>query len=207
MNHDQTPTTKDGKVLLVLISEYADWEPALLSAGLRRGFGLWEPRYTIASVSLTDSPIKSIGGLTVLPDYTIESAPSDFSALILIGGTNWFSSETEKVLPLIKIALERKAVLGGICDGSMFLGTHGFLNHVNHTSNNLALLKEKAGSKYKGESLYHADQQSVLDGNIVTANGVGFIEFARDVFTVLDVAPKQKIDEFYKACKTGFYKF
>lgn len=39
------------EVLFVLIQEYADWEFALLAPGLRRGFGVWEPRYEVRTVA------------------------------------------------------------------------------------------------------------------------------------------------------------
>lgn len=193
-------------VLFVLLPEYADWEPALLAAGLRRGFGLWALQYEVKTVAPDIGPATSIGGFRVVPDYTIESAPDDFAALILVGGMDWFGDNAKKVLPLVRKAVAKKAVLGAICDASMFLGVNGFLNEVNHTSNDLEALKAKAGAAYTGEARYHRDRQSVRDGNIVTANGVGFIEFARDVLSALNVAPAEKIAEFYRVCKAGFFK-
>ena len=132
-------------VLFVLIPEYADWEPALLAAGLRRGFGMWDNNFEVKTVAPTGDPAVSIGGFRVIPDYTIESAPDDFAALILVGGFGWFWEDAKKTLPLVRKALAQNAVLGAICDASIFLGVNGFLNGVNHTSNSLELLKAKAG--------------------------------------------------------------
>lgn len=50
------------EVLFVLIQEYADWEFALLAPGLRRGFGVWEPRYEVRTVAADEGPVRSIGG-------------------------------------------------------------------------------------------------------------------------------------------------
>lgn len=193
-------------VLFALIPEYADWEPALLAAGLRRGFGMWEKTYEVKIVAPDREPATSIGGFRVVPDYDFESAPDDFAALILIGGTDWFGPQAKRVLPLVRKALAKNAVLGAICDASMFLGVNGFLNDVNHTSNDLELLKAKAGAAYSGERKYHPDRQSVRDRNIVTANGAGFAEFSRDVLFALDIAPAETIDAFYRICKTGFFR-
>ncbi len=193
------------EVLFVLIEEYADWEPALLAAGLRRGFGLWEPRYAVRVVAPRPEPVTSIGGFRTVPDYTFADAPDDFAALVLIGGTDWFGDDAAAALPLVRRAGENGAVLAGICDASIFLGVHGFLNNVRHTSNGLEYLKEKAGAAYTGEALYQADRPSVGDGNVVTANGAGFIEFARDVLEALDVAPREKLDAFAAFCKTGMF--
>lgn len=43
MNSESTSS----EVLFLLIPEYADWEFALLAPGLRRGFGIWAPRYEV----------------------------------------------------------------------------------------------------------------------------------------------------------------
>lgn len=193
------------EVLLVLVPEYADWEPAILAAGLRRGFGMWKPRYTVKTVAPTSGPVCSIGGFHTIPDYTFESVPDDFAAIVLVGGTDWFGDVAQEVLPLAKKAVSHNALLAGICDGSMFLGVNGFLNDVDHTSNSLEVLKSRAGSAYTGEARYKADRQSVHDGKIVTANGVGFIEFARDIFSALEVAPREVIDEVYESFKSGFF--
>lgn len=192
-------------VLFVLIPEYADWEPALLAAALRRGFGMWEKTYEVKTVAPAIGSAASIGGFRTVPDYTIESAPGDFAALILVGGLGWFEEGAKRVLPLVEKALAQNAVLGAICDASMFLGVNGFLNEVNHTSNGLELLKAKAGAAYAGEKKYRRDQQSMRDGNIVTANGAGFVEFTRDVLLALNIAPSGQIAEFYRICKTGFF--
>ena len=48
---------------------------------------------------------------------------------------------------------------------AVFLGRHGFLNHVNHTSNGLDYLKQFAGVNYTGENLY-MDELAVRAGNI-----------------------------------------
>lgn len=193
---------KKETVLVVLISEYADWELALLSAGLRWGFGMWEKTYDIKIVSAAEGHIRSIGGLTVIPDYTIANAPEDFSALVLIGGTNWFGSEGIKTLPLIQIAIRKNALIGAICDASIFLAAHGFLNDVKHTSTSLLEIKEKAGMAYTGENNF-LDKQSVRDGNIITAKPTGYLEFARDVLSAMNVATKDKIEKFYSMCKYG----
>lgn len=192
-------------VLFVLIAEYADWEPALLAAGLRKGFGLWEPRYRVKTVAPRSAPVRSIGGFTTVPDYTFDNAPDDFAALVLVGGTDWFGPDAEAVLPLVRKALAHNAVVGAICDASMFLGAHGFLNAVRHTSNDLSTLKNRPGTLYAGAPLYQSGVPSVRDGNIVTANGAGFIEFAQNMFEALNAASPEKTAIFRDFCKTGMF--
>lgn len=191
-------------VLFVLIPEYADWETSLLMPSLRNaGFGMWEKAYHPKIVTPSMSPVLSMGGVTIIPDYSFDNAPDDCAALILVGGTNWSGSDAKRVLPLVQNALEKNAVIGAICDASKFLAVNGFLNHAEHTGNNLEEFKNSPGSLYTGESQYR-NLPSVRDGNIVTANGLGFIEFTKNILLALDAAPPDTIESFFQMCKRGY---
>lgn len=189
-------------VLFVLISEYADWEPALLAAGLRWGYGLWESTYSVKTVAVSHGQVTSIGGFTLIPDYTLETMPDEFAGVILVGGTDWHGEEARKVLPLVEKALARNAVLGAICDAAVFLAAHGFLNDIPHTFIGVSAMRDKTDSAYSGELLFK-DQQSVCSDNIITAKPTGYVEFARDVMAALQVADAEKLHKFYKLCKKG----
>ncbi|OCJ36808.1 DJ-1/PfpI family protein [Serratia sp. 14-2641] len=193
---------KKNTVLFVIISNFADWEPALLAAGLQWGYGLWQNHYAVKTVAVNNDPVLSIGGLKVIPDYTVDNVPEDFSALILVGGTSWFSPEAQKFIPMIKKALDNNIIIGAICDAARFLAVNGFINDVEHTTNALSDIKSKTGSAYTGEEKFK-HQLSVHCRNIITAKATGNIEFARDIFTALNIAPKIKIDQFYEHFKNG----
>ncbi|KLU63769.1 putative protease YdeA [Desulfosporosinus acididurans] len=189
-------------VLFVILDKYADWEAAYLSSLI---LSLGQGEYSVKTVSLTTDIIQSIGGFTVLPDYDIQSAPTDFEGLILIGGMSWRNEAAQQVKPLVQNALNNRKVLGGICDASAFLGTIGVLNNVNHTSNDLNDLKQWAGDAYTGEEKYIM-QQAVRDNNIITANGTASLEFAKEVTIALGVASENRILEFYNFHKLGYYE-
>lgn len=191
-------------VLLVLISKYADWEASFISTGIQWGFGMWESDYEIKVVGPQDEPIFSLGGLRVTPDYTIETAPADAVCTLLIGGTGWENPNLEKLLPLLEKSKDEGRLLGGICDGSVFLARHGFLNDVEHTSNDLKELQEKAGACYTGKDRYNSQVKSVQSGNIITASATGYVEFAKDVLAALRVAPPKVLEQWYQICKNGF---
>jgi len=189
-------------VLFVILDKYADWEAAYLSSLI---LSLGQDEYSVKTVSLTKDIIQSIGGFTVLPDYDIQSAPTDFEGLILIGGMSWRNETALQVKPLVQNALNNRKVLGGICDASAFLGTIGVLNNVSHTSNDLNDLKQWAGDAYTGEEKYIM-QQAVRDNNIITANGTASLEFAKEVMIALGAAPENRILEFYNFHKLGYYE-
>ncbi len=194
------------KVLFVLLDEYADWEAGSLAAALNE-----EPegdgrRFDVKTVSLTKDPVTSIGGFTVLPDYSIDDAPEEFAALILIGGNSWRKDGSERVMELIDKAICQQAVIGAICDASVFLGKNGLLNDVPHTSNHLEDLQETAGDSYTNETRY-LKQQAVRSGQLITANGSAFLEFGKEVLEALNAAPQAEIDEWYGFFKQGYYDY
>jgi putative intracellular protease/amidase len=188
-------------ILFVLLEQWADWEAAYLSSAIRM---LGQNQYAIKTVSLTKETVESIGGFHVIPDYDIQSIPTDYEALILIGGMTWRSESAQNIKPLVAKCVQSGKVLGGICDASAFLGTTGVLNNVNHTSNDLNDLKQWADKAYTGEEKYIM-KQAVSDKNIVTANGTATLEFAKEVMLALNVAPEDKIIEWYNFHKLGFY--
>lgn len=188
-------------ILFVILQQYADWEAAYLSSGINM---LGDGSYEIKTVSLTNESIASIGGFHTVPDYDIKSIPSDYEALILIGGMTWRDEKAKQIKPLVEESFKKGKVLGGICDASAFLGTVGILNNVNHTSNDLNDLKKWAGKSYTGEEKYIM-QQVVSDKNIITANGTAALEFAKEVMLSLKVAPENNIIEWYNFHKLGYY--
>lgn len=196
----------NNEVLFLLLNDFADWEGAYIAANLNAGVepGSAVP-YTVRTVSVTKDPVVSIGGFRVLPDYGIRDVPVDYAGLVLIGGMSWFNPEAELFVPLVKQAVEHRKPVAGICNASVFLGRHGFLNRVNHTSNTLAYLKAYAGAGYTGESRY-VDEPAVRDGNIVTANGFAALEFCREVLYALRADTPEKIEKSYRLHKAGFLK-
>jgi len=188
-------------VLFVILDKYSDWEAAYLSSFI---LALGQDQYSVKTVSLTKDAIQSLGGFTVLPDYDIHSAPTDFVGLVLIGGMSWRNENAKQIKSLVQTALINGKVLAGICDASAFLGTIGVLNNVNHTSNFLDDLKKWAGEAYTGEDKYLM-QPAVRDNKIITANGTASLEFTKEVMLALEVAPENKIIEWYNYHKLGCY--
>jgi putative intracellular protease/amidase len=198
------------EVIFVLIDEFADWEGAFLASALKSGVTMQPSeglcKYEVKTLSVSNQPVCSIGGFKVIPDYDLKTVPTDFAALILIGGTGWNSEQAKLIAPLVGKAIERKAVVGGICMASVFLGMNGFLNDVKHTSNTLELLKMLSGSNYTNEANY-LDVQAVSDQGVVTANGSGYLEFAKEILILLNVDTLENIEAYYNFNKVGFYEF
>ena len=188
-------------VLLVLLERYADWEAAYVSTAIHM---LGQGRFEIKTVSLSKDAVTSIGGIQTMPDYTVETVPKDYEALLLIGGMRWREECTQRVIPLVEHCLQNGRVLGGICDAAAFLASIGVLNAVKHTGNRLSSLQEWQGTRYKGTVNFQS-KQTVRDKNIITANGSATLEFAREVLIALHVTEETLIEDWYVLHKLGYY--
>ena len=170
------------EVIFVILEGFADWEGAYIATCLNQGVKPGNPiSYKVKTLSITKEPVSSIGGFKVLPDYGLNDMPENYAGLVLIGGMNWFSPLGELIVPLVE-----KAV-----------------NEVKHTSNTLDYLKQYAGDKYTGDSNY-INKQAVRDGNIVTANGTGQLEFCKEILYALEADTTDAIEESYLFYKNGF---
>ena len=164
-----------------------------------------ESQYVVKTVAPTREPVLSMGGFKVLPDYSIDNIPADYAGVVLIGGMSWFTPEASLFVPLIKAAMESEKLVAGICNASVFLGMHGILNNVHHTSNGIDYLKQVAGAAYTGDANY-VDELAVRDGKIVTACGFGSLEFCREILSALQADTPKKIEKTYRVNKTGVWE-
>ncbi|WP_418301252.1 type 1 glutamine amidotransferase family protein [Lysinibacillus fusiformis] len=188
------------KVLVFIIDCFADWEASYVTAELNKpGTG-----FQVQTIAIDKNPKKSMGGLTVLPDYSLLDFPFDLEIAMLIipGGTGWKEEKNQQAKKLVEFCFTEDIPVAAICDATTFLGNHGFLERYKHTGNSLAYLKE-AAPNYKGDEKY-IDQQSVSDGSLITANGTGALEFSRDILCELAVLEKKELKEWYDLFKKGF---
>lgn len=194
------------EVLFLLLNEYADWESAYLAATLNAGVMPGsEVIYTTKVVAPTLEAVCSIGGFRTLPDYSFQTMPKDYAALILIGGMQWDSPEAEQVVPLVEDTLKRGKIVGAICNGASFMAKHGFLNNVKHTGNTIQQLKLWGGENYTNEAGYE-EKQAASDKKIVTANGTGQLEFCRELLLLLEADTPERIHATYDFYKNGLVR-
>ncbi len=78
-----------------------------------------------------------------------------------------------------------------------------FLKDEKHTGNGLKQLKVWGGENYINSDGY-VHQQAVSDGRIVTANGSGALEFAKELLFLLENDTPERIEMFYQFYKQGF---
>jgi putative intracellular protease/amidase len=187
------------EVLVFIFDGYADWESAYVCAELNAP----DTQYTIKTLSFDRNIKVSMAGFKVLPDYSIEELPDDFSLLILTGGYAWMKQLNNAVLPVVEYAVKRKIPVAAICNAANFMAQHGYIDQIRHSGNTLFFMKEQA-PHYKGEK-YFLEKQAVCDKNIITANGSASLEFAKEILLLMKAKPVADVLKWYTLHKDGFY--
>jgi putative intracellular protease/amidase len=183
----------------VLVFEgFADWEPAFALAELRRSAGL-----DVVTLGFTDAPVRSMGGLRVVPDRAIAGLDSAAVRLLLLpGGDMWEGTYPRAGLDAVLAELHTRAVpIAAICGATLALARAGLLNDRAHTSNEPGYLTSLA-PEYAGGSRY-VDELAVRDRGVITASGLGPTEFAREIFEELEVFTAEERPVWYHLFKHG----
>lgn len=149
----------NNEVLYILLPDYAAHEAVYLSQAIASDeFALKEaPKYVNKVVAPTLEPVKSIGGFRTVPDYSFDTMPGDYAALVLVGGFGWSTPVAELIVPIVRDAIEKGRIVGAICNGASFLAKHGFLNTVKHTGNGPEQLRLWGGDSYTNPEGYVHD--------------------------------------------------
>ena len=193
------------EILYVLLPDFASHEMVYLMEAISSDDTQLKanPKYVNKIVAPTMESVTAIGGFRVLPDYSFENMPEDFAALVLIGGYGWLTPAADKVIPIVRKALDNGRIVGAICNGASFMAKHGFLNGVKHTGNGIEQLRLWGAANYTNSDGY-IHEQSVSDGNIVTANGSGVLEFTKELLLLLENDTPERIEMYYQFNKQGF---
>jgi putative intracellular protease/amidase len=172
----------DKAVHLLVVEGFADWEPAHAVAELRR-----HGHYHVESVGLTMAPVRSMGGITVLPSKTVaDMDPAHVAVFILPGGDRWERSPIEPELEAALRRVDRQSVpIAAICAATVAISHLGLLKGRRHTSNGLDYLRSLVPDY--NEAANYVDAPAVRDRTLITASGLGDVEFARELFEELDV--------------------
>lgn len=172
----------ESAVYLLVVEGFADWEPAHAVAELRR-----HGQYRVESVGLTPDPVRSMGGIRVLPSTTVtEVDPADVAVFILPGGDRWENSPVEpEIAQLLECLDARQVPLAAICAATVVISRMGLLRGRRHTSNGLEYLRSHVPGY--AEAANYVDTPAVRDRGLITASGLGDVEFARELFEELNV--------------------
>lgn len=191
-------------VYTYVLDTLADWELGYVTAELSSGrfFKKDAPCVSVKTVGLSREPIKTMGGLTVVPDCVIaDIAVTKTSVLILPGANTWNDPKHRAVIQKACALLSVGGTVGAICGATAALASCGLLNQRPHTSNGPGFL-EMTAPDYKGQGFY-VDEPSVADHNLITAASTGALLWAKQIIAHLGVFQENTLEAWYEYFNTG----
>jgi putative intracellular protease/amidase len=192
---------KQRTVHFFVFDTLADWEAGYAVAGLNNAaFPAHGGRFRVRTVGLSSAPVVTMGGVTILPELTLDDLLPEHSAmLILPGGDSWDQGQNGEALEKARLFLEAGVPVAAICGATAGLARAGMLDDKRHTSNAREYLQ---ATNYQGAALYQ-DEPAVTDGDLISANSTAPLEFAYQIFKRLDLFPPEMLEAWYGLFKTG----
>ena len=196
------------KVYIYILNTLADWEISYLTAELNSGRYLdkTKPSVELIKIGNTTEPIKTMGGIMITPDESIDNIRfKEDDLLILPGADTWMEEENKKIIDIVSDIIDKKVIIAAICGATFALANKGILNDRNHTSNDMEVLKMFC-PEYTGENFY-LNQPAVTDDNLITASGITPLEFSYEVLKRINVMKVETLEAWYQLYKTNESKY
>ncbi|ADZ08486.1 ThiJ/PfpI domain-containing protein [Methanobacterium lacus] len=196
------------KAYLYVLNTLADWEIGYLTAELNSGRYLDKTRPSVELIKIgnTTEPIKTMGGITIVPDESIDNIGfKEDDLLILPGADTWMEEENKKIMDIVSDIIDKKVIIAAICGATIALANKGILNDRNHTSNDIEVLKMFC-PEYSGENFYK-NQPAVTDDNLITASGITPLEFSYEILKRINVMKAETLEAWYQLYKTNESKY
>ena len=189
-------------VHLFVLDMMADWEYGYAVVGINQPmFQLNPGRLTVRTVGPTREPVRTMGGLTIVPDMALAELRAEESAmLILPGSTAWEQGAHADAVETARAFLDAGVPVAAICGATWALANGGLLNARPHTSNAAEYLSPIAG--YTGGDHY-VDAPAHRDGDLITSSATAPVDFARAIFERLELYAPPVLDAWYGLYKHG----
>ena len=191
-------------IYVYVLNTLADWELGYVTAELnsRRFFKKDAKSITLKTVSHSGEPIRTMGGITIVPDCrTCDIEVSESSVLLLAGADTWSDAKHSDIINKAGEILNAGGVVAAICGATVALSNAGLLDNRKHTSNGAGFL-EMFSPSYKGVNLY-LEEPSVSDKNLITASSTGGLLWAKQIIELLAVFEKDTLEVWYDYFSTG----
>jgi len=186
-------------VYLFVFDTLADWETGYAIAAINNPADQKHPgRYSVQTLGLTSDPVTTIGGMTILPDVSLDEVDAG-AMIILPGGEAWDDGKNTQILETAKAFVQADIPIAAICGATAGLARAGLLDDRPHTSNAAEYLQ---ATGYRGAAHYQ-NQPAVTADNVITANSTAPVEFAYHILKALDLYDAPVLDAWFGLFKTG----
>ncbi|HVG29362.1 MAG TPA: DJ-1/PfpI family protein [Pyrinomonadaceae bacterium] len=169
------------KAYLLVFDGMADWEPAHALCEINKS-----QKYDVVAAGFSDKQVTTMGGLKLISEITIRDVnPAEACIFIMPGGDMWESCSDEGLIDLLHELHAENVPVGAICGATLEIARAGLTRNVRHTSNGKEYLKTMVPD-YRDEE-YYVDELAVSDNNLITASGLGSVEFGREIIQQLGI--------------------
>lgn len=193
---------------LYVLNTLSDWEIAYITAELNSGRFLDKTKNPIALIKIgkTLEPIKTMGGMTITPEESIDNILfHEGDLLILPGADTWLEETNKPILDIVADIINKNVIIAAICGATLALAKIGILNQRYHTSNDKGFLTMMC-PEYSGED-YYVSQPVVTDNNLITASGLASLDFSYEVFKRTHVMKPETLEAWYQLYTTKEARF
>jgi len=188
------------KAYVLLFDGYADWELGHILAELRR-LG----KVDVVTVGFSDKSVFSMGGLNVKPDMILSQVDfHDVLIFIMPGGYMWEGTyPIDEIYQFLSNLNKKEIPIAAICAATTVLAKAGILQGRKHTSNSEKYML-KMFPEYSEHNNY-INSLSIRDHHVITASGLGSVDFTMEILNELNLATSEMRTYWYEAFKHGKY--
>lgn len=188
-----------GKILIFVYDEMADFEFTLAAHLLKSVLGK-----EVITVSYDTKTVTGRSGAKYIPDSKIDEASNmDVEGLIIPGG--YCGSIENNLIKLINNLNSAGILVAAICAAPKILAVSGVLEGRKYTTS-LEEWTEEIAEIFGKEDPFprktYINKRVVKDGNIITAKGYAFVDFAVEILKYFDPENGEQLAvellEFYK---------
>lgn len=185
------------KAYLLVFDGLADWEPAHALCEVNKS-----GRFDVVTVGFSGEPVSTMGGLRLTPEVTIgEVNPAAAGIFVMPGGEMWEQKSDENLINLLHRLHAENVPIGAICGATLEIARAGLTHGTRHTSNTREYLKAMVPDY--GDADFYVDELAVTDKNVITASGLGGVEFGREVIRQLGIYDEVDAQVWYEMFKHG----
>ena len=173
------------KILCYIYEGMADFEISLLLHRIKN-----TGKRDIISISESLEKLTAQSGLHYFPDFRIdeiseEEAPDKYEALIIPGGP--INNEQNSICRLALKMLVAGKLVAAICFAPQFLGRAGILDRYAYTTSCSVEKIQSLGCEDPFNRKNYMQKRTVVDRNLITAQGYAFVDFAKEVCAYLNI--------------------
>lgn len=180
-------------ILCFIYDGFADFETVLVCSYINE-----VEDYKVIYIAYDRSPVRSAGGLTIMPDKTVSeiSLTKDIDGILIPGGgLRILKPELEE---LVKKLNNEKKLIAAICAGPEFLAKMGILKGIKYTTSRESKQYEENNEVDPFPRDTYVDARVIQDGNIITAKGYAFTDFALQIWDWFNLYEYDAEKEEYK---------